>query len=104
MAHLPAPYKNFVEAYPQLAEAHEQLAEVCQQAGPLDEKSCRLVKLGIAIGQLSKGAVKSHASRALAEGSSPDELRHAALLAMTTAGFPTTIAVREWIEAVIAGG
>ena len=30
-----------------------------------------------------------------------DELRHAVLLAFTTAGFPTMIAAMEWVDEVI---
>ena len=45
--------------------------------------------------------MKSHARRALEEGFSPEELRHAALLALPTAGFPQMIAALEWVEDVI---
>ncbi|MBA7709702.1 hypothetical protein ES703_118625 [subsurface metagenome] len=45
--------------------------------------------------------MRSHARRALAEGVSPEELRHAVLMAFTTAGFPTMIAAVKWVEEVI---
>jgi len=69
--------------------------------GPLDEKARRLIKLGIAIGLSSEGGVKSHARRALEEGMTAEELRHAVLLAFTTAGFPTMIAAMKWVDEVI---
>lgn len=58
----------------------------------------RLVKLALAIGAGSEGAVHSHARRALAEGLTRDEIKHTALLAITTLGFPQAIAALSWIE------
>jgi alkylhydroperoxidase/carboxymuconolactone decarboxylase family protein YurZ len=44
---------------------------------------------------------RSHARRALSEGESREEVRHVGLLALTTIGFPHTIAGLSWIEEVI---
>ena len=49
----------------------------------------RLVKLGIAIGALAEGAVRSNVRKARAVGVSDEDIRQAALLAISTAGFPT---------------
>ncbi len=46
--------------------------------------------------------MKSHTRRALAEGITADEIRHAVLMALTTAGFPTMIGALKWVEKVIA--
>ena len=100
--HLPQPYKRFVEEYPELNRAYTALARACHEHGPLDDRSRRLVKLGIAVGLGSEGAVKSHARRALQMGVSADEVRHAVLLGMTTVGFPGTIAALEWVRDVTA--
>jgi len=102
MSYLPAPFRRFVEKYPQLAEAYEELATSCHEAGPLSDPVRRLVKLGIAVGLQSEGAVKSHARRALEAGASVEEVRHAVLLSLTTTGFPGMIAALEWVEEVIA--
>jgi alkylhydroperoxidase/carboxymuconolactone decarboxylase family protein YurZ len=102
MSYLPAPYQKFLAHYPDLAQAYERLALACHGAGPLAEKERRLVKLGIAIGQQSEGAIKSHARRALEGGASPEEVRHVVLLSLTTVGFPAMIAASEWVEEVIA--
>lgn len=101
MGYLPEIYKEFKQEFPEVAKAYDALATSCHQWGPLDAKTRRLTKLGIAIGLSSEGAVRSHARRALEDGISPDELRHAALIALTTAGFPTMIAAMKWIEEVI---
>jgi alkylhydroperoxidase/carboxymuconolactone decarboxylase family protein YurZ len=73
----------------------------CHASGPLDDRTRRLVKLGIAVGINSEGAVRSHARRALDEGVSPEELRHAVLLGLTTIGFPEMNAALKWVDTVI---
>jgi 4-carboxymuconolactone decarboxylase len=101
MGYLPEIYKEFNKQFPEVAKAYDVLAASCHDWGPLDEKTRQLVKLGIAIGLSSEGAVRSHSRRALQEGISPDELRHAVLMALTTAGFPAMIASMKWVEEVI---
>jgi transposase-like protein len=49
-----------------------------------------------------EGAVRSHARRALAVNMTSDEVRHVGLLALTTIGFPHTVAGLGWIDEVIA--
>ncbi len=101
MSYLPEVYQEFKKQFPEVAKAYDTLTTSCHQWGPLEEKTRQLIKLGIAIGVVSEGAVKSHARRALAEGVSPEELRHTVLMALTTAGFPTMIAALKWVEEVI---
>lgn len=100
MSDLPRPFRRFQEQYPELEKLHAELSRALDTSGPLDARARRLVHLAIAIGQQSYGGVKSHARRALEEGFRPEELRQAALLGMTTAGFPSTIAALDWIEEV----
>lgn len=101
MGYLPEIYKEFKQQFPEISKAYDALAAGCHQWGPLDKKTRRLVKLGIAVGLSSEGGVRSHARRALEEGISPDEVRHAVLMAFTTAGFPYMIAAMKWVEEVI---
>jgi len=101
MTYLPNIYKEFQQQFPEIAKAYDELALKCHGWGSLNEKTRRLIKLGIAIGLNSEGGVKSHARRALAEGVTTDELRHAVLMAFTTAGFPTMIAAMKWVDEVI---
>ncbi len=101
MSELPRAYRRFLSRYPEIERAHMELSLAVNRQGPLDERQRRLVRLGIAIGHQSEEGVKSHARRALEEGFSPEELRHAALLALPTAGFPQMIAALEWVEDVI---
>ncbi len=101
MTYLPKIYKEFQQQFPEIAKAYDELALKCHSWGPLNEKTRRLVKLGIAIGLSSEGGIRSHARRALAEGATANELRHAVLLAFTTVGFPTMIAAMKWVDEVI---
>ena len=100
MGYLPAIYTRFRHLFPGVKEAYAELANKCHQAGPLDERTRRLVKLGIAIGCNSEGAVKSHARRALAIGVSREEVYHAVLLSLTTVGYPAMIAALKWVDEV----
>jgi 4-carboxymuconolactone decarboxylase len=101
MTYLPNIYKEFQQQFPEIAKAYDELALKCHGWGALDAKTRRLIKLGTAIGLSSEGAVRSHARRALEEGVTADEVRHAVLLALTTAGFPTMIAAMKWVDEVI---
>jgi alkylhydroperoxidase/carboxymuconolactone decarboxylase family protein YurZ len=101
VTYLPSIYKEFQQQFPEIAKAYDDLAQKCHDWGSLDAKTRRLVKLGTAIGLISEGAVRSHARRALEEGVTTNELRHAVLLALTTAGFPTMIAAMKWVDEVI---
>ncbi len=71
MSYLPDIYKHFERAFPTVHAAHQELARRCYEVGPLDERSARLVKLGIAIGAQAEGTVRSHARRADASGGAP---------------------------------
>jgi 4-carboxymuconolactone decarboxylase len=95
---IPARYQHFEKSYPTVMQAVEALGEVTQSAGPLDSKTRALVKLAIAVGALREGAVHSHTRRALEAGCTPDELRHVGVLAITTIGFPSTMAAMSWLE------
>ncbi len=101
MTYLPDIYREFMREFPDIVAAYDGLAAKCHDWGPLDEKTRRLIKLGIAIGSSSEGGVRSHARRALEEGVKNDELRHAVVLALTTAGFPAMIAAMKWVDEVI---
>ena len=91
----------FSERFPSVFRDYKQLGISTRQAGPLDEKTQDLVKLGIAIGTNSQGAVMSHTRKCLAAGSTPEEIIHVVLLALTTTGFPNMIAALRWVDTVL---
>lgn len=101
--YLPKVYEKFMQNYPEVFDGYKQLGITTRQAGPLDEKTQDLIKLGISIGANSRGAVMSHTRKALTAGATPEEITHAVLLALTTTGFPNMIAALNWVEEVLAG-
>ena len=95
----PAQLKGFEKDYPEVWRTFTALADACHESGgPLDEKSRRLVKLAIAVGARHEGAVHSAVRQALASGATRDELRHVAVLAITTIGWPSAHAALTWID------
>ncbi len=100
--HVPEIYTDYRERFPEVASAMDGLGAATQAAGPIDERTQRLVKLGLAIGGVAEGAVRSNARKALDAGVSPEELRHVAMLAIATCGLPTAIAGLQWIEEVLS--
>ena len=101
MAKLPRSYELFKRAHPELWQVYDRLGALAHAAGPLDKKSRALVKLAMAIGARMEGAVHAHVRRAIEDGATPAEIRHVALLGLTTLGFPCTMAVLTWIEDVL---
>jgi alkylhydroperoxidase/carboxymuconolactone decarboxylase family protein YurZ len=99
--HLPEVYLRFRDRSADVAAALDRLGAAVDGAGPLDERTQRLVKLGLAIGGAAEGAVRSNARKALAAGASPADVRHVTLLAITTCGFPTAIAGAAWVDEVL---
>jgi alkylhydroperoxidase/carboxymuconolactone decarboxylase family protein YurZ len=78
-------------------KAFEQLGQQCHQAGPLDEKSRRLVKLALSIGAGLEGGTHSAVRNALNTGVTRDELNQVAILAVTTLGLPAAVRAFTWI-------
>lgn len=101
--YLPKVYLKFKDKYPEVFKHYEALGESCQDGGALDLKTRRLVNLGIAVGVGSSGGVKSQVRKALEAGASADEISHVALLALTTIGFPQSMAAMVWIDEVLEG-
>jgi 4-carboxymuconolactone decarboxylase len=99
--HVPEIYTDYRERFPAVASAMDGLGAATTAAGPLDDRTQRLVKLGLAIGAVAEGAVRSNARKALDLGVSPEELHHVAMLAITTCGLPTAIAGLQWIAEVL---
>jgi len=95
---LPAAAGKFATEYPDVWEAYSDLGEQTAAAGPLSDETKRLVKLALAIGSQSEGAVHSHVRRGLEEDIPPETLKHAAVLAIPTLGFPKAMAAMTWIE------
>ena len=92
---------EFADAYPAAWEAYQALGKAAGESGPLDARTRRLLKLALAMGARSEGAVHSHCRQAVREGLSAEELRQVAVLAITTLGFPAAMAALSWIGDVV---
>ena len=99
---LPELPANFARQHPEVWSAFETLANKCHRAGPLDAKTRRMVKLGIALGAGLEGGVHAQVRNGLAEGITPGELRHVVLLGLTTIGFPASMAALTWVNDLVA--
>jgi len=103
MAKAPKPprtYVEFVRRFPKLEVAWRAMNEA-EQEGPLDERTQRLVKLGISIGAMREGAVHSNVRKALALGITPEEIMQVVALAASNLGMPSTVAIYSWIRDVL---
>ena len=99
----PAAYRDFVRRFPKLGESWEA-ARQAEQDGPLDEKTARLVKLGVAIGAFREGAAHSAVRKALTAGASAAEVRHVIALAASIIGLPSSVAAYGWLREELDGG
>jgi alkylhydroperoxidase/carboxymuconolactone decarboxylase family protein YurZ len=93
----PEIYQQFVERYPQLEKAWETLSEAGRK-GPLDSKTLRLVKLGVAIGAMREGAIRANVRKAIAMGISQAEIEQIIALSAGTLGMSSTVAVFSWVQ------
>jgi alkylhydroperoxidase/carboxymuconolactone decarboxylase family protein YurZ len=101
MAKIPRRFQQFTRDYPDVADAYEALGDAVHAAGPLDEKTRALVKLGISAGARLEGAFHSHVRKALAVGVTVDEIKHAILLSLPTIGLPSMMAALSWLDDVL---
>jgi 4-carboxymuconolactone decarboxylase len=101
MSELPKPYERFNQQFPDVAKSYQELGRATHVRGPLDPCVRQLVKLGMAIAARSEGSVHSHVRRALEVGVTPDEIYHVLLMAITSVGFPATVAAYTWINDVL---
>lgn len=97
----PRAYDEFSETFPQLRKAWDLLGDAAG-AGPLDDRTARLVKLGVAIGAMREGAVHSSARKAIALGITKEELDQVVAIASSIIGMPSSVAVWTWLRDTVA--
>lgn len=98
---LPSGAGEVAEDHPDIWDAYSRLGRACAEAGPLDERERRLVKLAMAVASGSEGATHSHVRRGLGEGLTVEELRQVALLGIPTLGFPSAVAALTWMDDIL---
>ena len=98
---MPSTPSQFARDNPAVWEAYADLGRATAEAGPLDGEHKRLVKLALAVGAQSEGAVHSHVRRGLDEGLDPAAMEQVAILSIPTIGFPGAMAGLSWIEDLV---
>ena len=93
----PRTYDEFSETFPTLRKAWDLLGDAAKE-GPLDAKTARLIKLGIAIGAMREGAVHSSGRKARALGATTEELQQIVALSSSIIGMPSAVAVWTWLR------
>ncbi len=93
---LPSTYRELVEQFPAITAAHDSMARAVEKSGPLDEKTCALIKIGVSVGAGLESALRSHVRRAKHAGASDQEIVQAVFQGMNTIGFPRTVAAWSW--------
>jgi len=98
---LPQHYRSIRQRFPDVTVALEELGKQLREHGPLEPWTAHLVQMAAAAASGSESAAASHARRALEAGASADALYHAALLLVTTIGFPRAAALIAWVDDVV---
>jgi len=93
----PRTFDEFSETFPTVRKAWDLLGDAAKE-GPLDDRTARLVKLGVAIGAMREGAVHSSARKALAIGITAEEMNQVVALASSIIGMPSSVAVWTWLR------
>ena len=101
MRKIPERFQAFGKNNPQISVAYESLSAACRKAGPLSERECALVKIGVAAGSHMEGAVHSQVRKALDGGMDPDEIRQAIILSLPSIGFPSMMAALTWADDIL---
>ncbi|WP_074920822.1 carboxymuconolactone decarboxylase family protein [Sedimentitalea nanhaiensis] len=97
---LPGAAGDLARQHPDIWSAYSALGAAAAESGGLSDREKRLVKLALAIGAGSEGAVHSHARRALDENIPTADLNQTAFLAIGSLGFPRAVASWTWITDV----
>ena len=83
-------FTKFKKEFPKVYSDYEELGkEIHEDSGPLTEKTCWLIKIAISGASRHELALETHIMKAREAGATDDEIKHALLLLIQTAGFPT---------------
>ena len=83
-------FSDFKKEFPEIFAKHEALGkEIHENTGPLSEKVRWLLKIAISGACNHKRALETHIRKAKAAGVTDEEVKHALVLLIPTAGFPT---------------
>ncbi|MEX0998049.1 MAG: carboxymuconolactone decarboxylase family protein [Flavobacteriaceae bacterium] len=101
MSKIPKTYTDFKKDFPEVSEAYYNLGKAVHSAGPLDDKTRALIKLGMSCGAQKEGAVHSHTRKALDAGCTKEEIHQVVLLLLPTMGMPSMMAAMTWVNDIL---
>ncbi|WP_300385802.1 carboxymuconolactone decarboxylase family protein [Clostridium sp.] len=81
--------KYLVENHKDIYEAYESFGKLIHETGgPLDKKTCWLIKIAVSVSSQYENALVTHILKALESGCTKEEIEHTILLVAPTSGFP----------------
>ena len=81
--------KYLVKNHKDIYEAYENFGKlVHEKGGPIDQKTCWLIKIAMSASCQYENALVTHILKALESGCTQEEIEHAILLVAPTSGFP----------------
>lgn len=83
--------KYFTTAHEDIYNSYEKYGKLVHETGPLDQKTCWLIKVALSTECQYPYALKTHIFKALKSGCTKEEIEHAIMLVAPTAGFPKTM-------------
>ncbi|AFM42883.1 uncharacterized protein, gamma-carboxymuconolactone decarboxylase subunit like protein [Desulfosporosinus acidiphilus SJ4] len=83
--------KYFTTTHENLYQAYENYGKLVHESGPLDQKTCWLIKVALSTECQYPYALRTHILKALTSGCTEEEIEHAIMLVAPTAGFPKTM-------------
>ena len=82
-------HTKFKTEFPDVHKAHEALGKVIhEKSGPLSEKVRWLIKVAVSGASGHRISLETHIAKAREAGATEEEIKHALLLIIQTAGFP----------------
>ena len=83
-------FTKFKKEFPKVHSDNEALGkEIHEKSGPLTPKTCWLIKIAISGASRHELALETHIMKAKEAGVTDEEIKHALLLLIQTAGFPS---------------
>lgn len=83
--------KYFTSTHEDIYSAYEKYGKLVHEGGPLDQKTCWLIKVALSTECQYPYALRTHILKALHSGCTEQEIEHAIMLVAPTAGFPKTM-------------
>lgn len=83
--------KYFTTNHENVYNAYERYGKLVHESGPLDQKTCWLIKVALSTESQYPYALRTHILKALKSGCTKEEIEHAIMLVAPTAGFPKTM-------------